>query len=330
MDRALRPDRLDIAAAERFTRAAEIDDAVTTVEPLGEGVKGLVWRIEFEARDPLALKVYTRDGAVLREHAGYGARDGLDVAMPRMLGGELTADGAPHGWTLMTISPGEPMNTSLAVLPRPRLLEIYEQVGRQLRTMHEHTCPSFSRVVDADNGHSNNVDWFHKLSRISIEGFLAVGGNRYLASRINARLREFDDALAGCEVASFCHGDMHPENIRVSPAGTDAAFVGSLDLEESLAADPAQDIARTCHTCPSPGEDVREALLSGYGDPPPWLDDVLPAYHLYYELELWNYFAAGGSRRPLASIARRMATQSGASRLGVARSRARRVVWRAS
>jgi aminoglycoside phosphotransferase (APT) family kinase protein len=330
MNRALRPYRLEIATAERLARSAGIDASVTAVGLLGEGVKGLVWQLGFDAREPLALKIYTREGAVLREHAGYAAREGLKLAMPRMLGGELTGESTPHGWTLMTLSPGEPMNASLAVLPRARLLEIYEHAGRQLRKMHEHSCPTFSRVVDADNGFSDNVSRFHELTRVGIEGFLAAGGNRYLASKIHARLHEFDEALANCEVAGFCHGDLHPENIRVSPAGADARFVGSLDLEESIAADPAQDIVRTLHTCPSPGEDVRAALLSGYGDPPPWLDSVLPAYHLYYELELWNYFAAGGSSRTLAPIARRMATQSGASRLRMARSRSRRVIWRAS
>lgn len=322
------PVELDLGTAERLVRAAGVGHDPSGIVPIGDGVKGRVWRVDFASCEPLALKVYSRDGAVMREHAAYRACAGLELALPQMVGGELTADGASHGWTLMTLSPGHPMNLSLPALPRERLLEIYVDVGRQLRRLHDVRCPSFSLVVGAENGERSSPEWFRARAAASIEGFLAHGGNRYLASRIDRRFLEFEGALASCKEPRFCHGDMHPENIRIEPAGAEGAFVGSLDLEESFAADPAQDLVRTLHTCPSPGDDVREALLIGYGDPPPWLDDVFDAYFLYYELELWNFFAAGGSRRPLASIARRLARQSDASRTRIARSRVRRLISR--
>lgn len=330
MDRALSPDSPGLRTAERFVRAAGIERAVDSLELLGRGVKGVVWRVLLEDQEALALKIYSRAGSVIREHAGYRARAGRELALPSMLGGAAESVDAPDGWTLMTLAPGGPMNSSLTTMSRSEFLGVYRAVGEQLRRMHETSCPSYSLVVGAKNGAGDNVEWFRGRVASSIDGFLASGGNRHLAARIEERLAQFDAELACCERPRFCHGDMHPENIRIAPGPDGVQFVGVIDLEESLAADPAQDLARTLHSCPAPGDDVKAALLEGYGEAPAWLDAVLPAYHLYYELELWNYFASGGSRRPLASIARRMAAQSGASKLRIWRSGLRSVISPAS
>ncbi len=318
----------DPELTERLLRPAGIDTPVTRVSRLGDGVKAHVWLVEFGDREPLALKIYTRAGTARREHAAYRAAAGAGLSLPTILGGALAAESAPDGYTLMTIAPGHPMNLSIAELSRERLDAIYREIGGLLTRIARIECPSFGLVAGAEDGFASNAEFIDARLRASVEGFLSRGGNPHLARGINELFEQRAEALDACTSARLCHGDMHPENVRVDPAGAAARFVGAIDLEEAFAGDPALDIVRTIHTAPFSSESLRSALLEGYGETPPWLNEVYDAYFVYWELELWNFFAAGGSRRPLRSIARRIAKRLDVSRMRLARGRLGRVISR--
>lgn len=245
-----------------------------------------------------------------------------------MLGGALAAESLPDGYTLMTLAPGHPMNLSMAQLSRERLAAIYKDIGALLAGIAQIRCSSFGLVADAEGGYASNAEFMQSRLRQSIAGFLSHGGNGQIARAASELFEQRAAALDACTAARLCHGDMHPENVRIDPAGATARLVGAIDLEESFAGDPALDIVRTIHTAPFGHETLRAPLLAGYGELPPWLDEVYDPYYVYWELELWNFFAAGGARRPLRSIAHRIARRLEVSRSRLLRSRLRRVVSR--
>ncbi len=311
-----------------MVREVGVDAPVTSLSPLGVGVKATVWQVGLGDRDPVALKIYGRAGTARREHAAYRAVAGSVLPLPVMLGGALAAESAPDGYTLMTVAPGHPMNLSMTELPGGRLEEIYRDIGVLLAGIGLIECPSFGLVAGDENGFTSNAEFMDARLRASVEGFISRGGNPELARAVNQFFEQRAEALDACRSARLCHGDMHPENVRVDPAGAAARFVGAIDLEEAFAGDPALDIVRAIHTAPFMPEALRTPLLEGYGEPPAWFEEVYDPYFIYWELELWNFFAAGGSRGPLRSIARRIAERLDVSRMRLARGRLGRVLSR--
>lgn len=325
MDRADRPEPVPRELAQTIVSAAGIDARVVETSLLGQGVKSVVTLIALDQHDDLALKVFTRGEATAREHAAYRLLGDHDLPMPRMLAAAEATEELPYGFTLMTLAPGAALNTKFVSLERDQLLEIYRGIGAFQAALHKHAAPGFAEQVDS-SAYVGNAELMRARLGRSLAGFLEHGGNRYLASVADRQFGEHEAALAGCTRPVVCHGDLHPENVRVAQTADGLRFSSAIDLEESFAGDPVMDLVRTIHTCPLPGDDVTAALLDGYGGKPSGFDELFDFYFIFYELELWNFYARGGSRTPLPSIARRIARRSGASRLRIWRSVARRAI----
>jgi Ser/Thr protein kinase RdoA (MazF antagonist) len=291
--------------AQDVLSAAGIDSRVTATSALGQGVKSIVSRIEREDDEPLALKVFLRGGHTTREHAAYALLGEHSLPMPRMLHGVAEASDYPFGYTLLTMAPGEPLNLNFGGLARRRLLDVYRGVGALQASMHSTAGRGFSDLsherVDRDNAEfmAGRIDF-------ALGTFLTHGGSHRLAGKIEAFFDDAANRFAQSAASVLCHGDLHPENIFVTGDAATLSFVGAIDLEEAFTGDAVMDLTRTIQTCPLPGDDLTAALLDGYGGKPEGFDALHDAYFVLYELELWNYYAQGGSRKPLRSIARRI------------------------
>lgn len=305
MLRADGPAHASLELAQRVIESAGIDARSTATSALGGGAKSVVTLIELESGEPLALKVFTRGGNTAREHAAYALLGDHQLPIPRMLHGAAEAPDFPFGYTLLTIQPGVPLNLNFADLDRSRLLDVYRGVGEFHAALHRTSGPGFALLAE-ERVDRDNAEFMARTVDHELERFLSHGGQPRLAGKLEAFFDQTSDGFALAPAAVLCHGDLHPENIFVTGGVGELQFRGAIDLEEAFTGDPVMDLARTLQTCPFPGEDLTAALLDGYGGKPEGFDELFDAYFVLYELKLWNYYAQGGSRRPLRSIARRM------------------------
>lgn len=305
MPRATSPAHATREQSQSVVSAAGIDAGVVGTSLLGRGVKSLVTRIDLDDGSSLALKVFTRGGSTTREHRAYELLGEHDLPVPRMLLGVASDDDFPFGFSLLTMAPGAPLNDHFVDLPREQLLNVYRGVGEFQRLFHRTSAPGFSDLTDHELN-ADNAALIASRVKFALGTFLTHGGKPRLAAKLENFFAENDRHLALVPSPVLCHGDLHPENIRVERVDGELSFVFVIDLEEAFAGDPLMDLTRTLQTCPLPGSDVTAALLDGYGGKPEGFDDLHNVYFVLYELELWNYYALGGSRRPLRSIARRI------------------------
>lgn len=285
-------------------RAAGIDQRVIACSPLGEGVKSRVYRVELDSGRALALKLYRETQAAQREQSGYKRLAGCELPFPQMVGGEVAAGLAEHGWTLMSIAPGEALNLRLATLDRSQLLAIYRQVGGLLARLHSLGCETFTRFRGEPVADRQNFGFVREWTEELLARFERAGGGSDIPAEVRALIERHAVDLGACETASLCHGDLHAENIRIDARG---GLVGAIDLEECFAGDPALDIVQTHHARHPFDDAALAALLDGYGGAPPWFEAVFDPYFVICELRLWLFFARGGSRAPLRDIERRIA-----------------------
>lgn len=228
----------------------------------------------------------------------------------------------------MTLVEGVPFNTVFIDLDPERQFEVYREIGALLARLHTVECDGFGMVANAGRRMPDNQTFVMERIAASLNGFVEFGGNNFLAHWIRSWFQERAGQLDACTQPVLCHGDLHAENIYVADLDAENLRVSALDLSECFAGDPAMDLCGT-HQARFPYDDrIRGALLEGYAAPPPWLKEVYDVYFLASELDLWDFFARGGSRAPLCSIERRLAVLTGAPRHRVWRSAARRVVTR--
>lgn len=305
MIRADGPAHVTREQAQDVVGAAGVDARVLATSLLGEGAKSLVSRIELEEGEPLALKVFQRGGSTTREHEAYRLLGEHSLPVPRMLHGVAETPDYPFGYTLLTMASGEPLNRNFGGLSRERLLEVYRGVGELQASMHSTAGHGFSDLTNERVDRDNAEFMARRIDR-GLGGFLAHGGSRRLAGKLEAYFADAANHFAQSAAPVLCHGDLHPENIFVTGDAASLAFEGAIDLEEAFTGDAVMDLTRTIQTCPLPGDDLTAALLEGYGGKPEGFDLLHDPYFVLYELELWNFYAQGGSRQPLRSIARRM------------------------
>lgn len=291
--------------AQDVLRAAGIDARVVGTAALGQGAKSIVTRVDLEGGEQLALKVFLSGGNTAREHAAYRLLGDHSHPIPRMLHCAAETPEFPFGFTLLTLASGSPLNLNFGGLERHRLLAVYRGVGEFQASLHRTAGPGFA-ILSEERVDRDNAEFMARTVDLELGKFLAHGGKPRLAGGLESYFAEASGRFAQAPASVFCHGDLHPENIFVIGGPDDLRFVGAIDLEEAFTGDPVMDLTRTLHTCPLPGEDLTEALLEGYGGKPQGFDDLFDAYFVLYELKLWNYYAGGGSRGPLRSIARRM------------------------
>lgn len=306
MDRASRPGERNAELAARIIERVDTGSPLKAVHTLGEGVKSCVLRLELESGESLALKLYCHDVAE-REQTGYRHLAEHDLPVPRLIA--AAGPGAPEnemGWTLMTMVGGRGSDELRAELALDDELKIHRLAGGFLRRLHQVPCPSFGRSAGECSDLPDNGSWVRRRFRAALDEFGRLGGDAQLAGQIEEMLESRHDVLDECSTPVFCHGDLHAANIRVAPLGHDFELCGVIDLEHCFAGDPVMDLAFTWAARSPHDPAVWDALLEGYGDVPWWMTSVLDLYVVLAELELWGYFAGGGSSDPLPEIEERI------------------------
>ncbi|MBJ7459110.1 MAG: aminoglycoside phosphotransferase family protein [Thermoleophilaceae bacterium] len=291
--------------AQQVIGAAGIDARVAATSMLGEGAKSVVSKLELENAEPLALKVFRSGSRAGREHAAYRLLGEHSSHVPRLLAAAAETPDFPFGYSLLTIAAGEPLSMNFGGLERVRLLAVYRGVGGFLASLHRTAGRGFSELSDERLDRDNAVFVARRVDRALVT-FLTHGGSHRLAGRLESYFADASECLARSAAPVLCHGDLHPGNIFVTGDASTLSFAGVIDLEGAFTGDAVMDLVRVIHSCPLPGDDLTRAVLEGYGDKPAGFDALFDVYLVLFELELWNYYAVGGSRRPLRSIARRI------------------------
>lgn len=302
---------MDVTALAQIARSAGIEAPLTGSALLGDGVKSVVRRLDFDGHESLALKVYTAAGVIDREIAGYRSAGGRIDELPRVVAHSGSADSTPFGWMLMSLAAGERLDLTIGWMPREERLAVLSEIGGFLSRLHSIESPSFAQLAGSTGGCATNVEYMRQRFADSIGRFVERGGDRELADQIAKWFAAQEHRLSGCSQPVVCHGDVHLENIFIKP-GPDPHVTTVIDLEVSQSADPVLDLAKTLHHLAWIGEhDVLPALLAGYEDPPAWLDDALGVYIVFFDLKLWNFFAIDPQNTATTSIAQRLAEATG-------------------
>lgn len=301
---------MDVSAFARIARSAGIDAPLTGCEPLGEGVKALVHRLDFEGRDSLALKVFALPDVIDRELAGYRAIGNRIPEIPELVASGDGSPAAPFGWLLLTLAPGQQFDRLIGWMPKPEIHDVLGQLGELLARLHAIECASWSVLAGSRDGFQSNADYMADRFEVSLGRFRDRGGEDELAGRLAAWFAAQRPRLEGCRVPVVCHGDLHLENIFIDP-GPDPRLRRVIDLEASQAADPVLDLARAWHHASWMGDEALAALLAGYGEVPTWFDEVFDVYMTFFDLKLWNFYATDPQSTATESIAARLSRKVG-------------------
>lgn len=266
---------------------------MTTALPYEFGGDSLVACLELDDGEMVALKIYATEGAAEREQSAYGWLGDHDLPLPQVIDTAPCSEEWRFGATLTTIAPGAPFADALDAATDAETLDVYEAVGGFMRELHSHAVP-------ADAG--SNADFVANRFRMLLDEFVSLGGGRTTASRIDKFTARYERLLDETDGPAICHGDLHPQNLRVDCVAGRLTFVGAIDLGESFVGDPTMDLVRTAFASPLENEATFTALIAGYDATPTAFHALKPLYFLLYELRLWTYEAAKGRRDRLRPI----------------------------
>lgn len=294
------------------------DLAGATVDPLGAGIKSVVWRVTAAGSEPFALKAFrAKYRSLAATEVGFHlAAKGVVAELPALLFADEEA-----GLVATTICPGEPlMHAPLGT--DAELGAISESVGRALAKIHSVSMPGYgalplgtSREIAGNREHM--VDRWRAVWR----EFVGHGGNAYLAGEVRRYLEEREELWDTASGPRLCHGDARPGNVLVQ-RGADRRFAMTalIDYELAFAGDPVLDLAAAKAAVVDRPINF-DALIAGYGDPGEGWRERLKMYELVVAMSDWSFFAEYVARAPQRPCERRMIAITRASRLRVWRAR---------
>jgi aminoglycoside phosphotransferase (APT) family kinase protein len=174
--------------------------------------------------------------------------------------------------------------------------DIYRQMGRGLKALHELTFPKFGYIPHTApvEGWETNAEFMRAWFSRQLKQFEEHGGDPQLAQSMGQRVHASESLFAACTTATFCHNDLHEGNVLVAKNGNSWQITGFIDVGGAIAADPLFDVGRTDYWSTRGNPLKHEALLEGYGPMRPGWEAALQVYGLYHALELRNWFAREG------------------------------------
>ncbi|MFE2971840.1 phosphotransferase family protein [Streptomyces sp. NPDC059340] len=205
--------------------------------------------------------------------------------------------------TVMTMLRGQPLSAVSHALDRASLREIYRQIGGCMAAVHQIPQGAYgyltTRVLDPE---PTNTAYMTRQFHKKLKEYADHGGDAELATAIEAKVARQADLLGACRHAVLCHNDVHEGNVLVAEEGGGWQVSGFIDVENTIAADPLMDVAKTDYYSVHDDQDKREALCDGYGTLPADWSERVGLYRLYPALELWDWFASIGNTAPLEGI----------------------------
>lgn len=316
------------ARAIRDALARERPDLrIESLEPLGEGVKSVVWRVSAVDEDDFALKAFKPkfhgfERTELAFHKALGDdRAELEGLIPRLLfvsRGELPM-------LATTMLEGEQL-LNAGTVDRASLGSIYRALGEVLAVLHSKVQPSFGALpVGEDRSIMTNAQYMTERWVNCWNGFCRHGANPYLASRARQFLLEREELWDTGGGPRLCHADAHPGNVLVVREGDGRVrFSGLLDFEVATATDPVFDFAAACTSLVKDPEHRIKAMVDGHGEPDgPWRQR-LAMYDVMLAMSNWVFYAEHVARAPQRVCERRILKITEASRLRTWRSETKR------
>lgn len=267
---------------------------VTEVVPRTGGSLHTVCEVRLAGADPLIVKQYSGDwrGHQAKEVYVYGLMAGV-AGVPRVVRVDYE-----RATTVLTMLPGKPMWERT---PEPGAVRAaYRRMGEFQAALHRIRLPGYGELTTEilDPVADNTTHMRRRFARQLAE-FRAAGGPSDVGDAVARRVAADASCLAACSGAVLCHNDLHEGNVLVDEAG---AVTGFVDVENSVAADPMTDLAKTLQFAADESGAKQAALLDGYGPLPPHGAERIELYRLYHALELWTWYTMIGNTEPLPAL----------------------------
>ena len=310
-------------AAESLLAGVRPGHRVTEVAPRAGGMVSPVCEVRFAgAEPPVIVKVYGDDSRwkATKEAHVYGLlqRHGVGPT-PRILRSDRSApelDG--RACVVMTLLTGQPLGEVSEAMSIPELREAYRRMGEILATFHSIGQDAFGYVTDRilDPQPTNTAYMTGRFAE-KLREFAEHGGDGALHDAVERHVAERTELFAHCDRAVLCHNDFHEGNILVERDDQHHWRVtGFVDVENTVAADPLLDLAKTFAYSIRGDQTKFDGLLEGYGAGAKAnaFAERLDLYRLYHALELWDFFAFIGRIEALESLADDMRKLTGCHR----------------
>jgi aminoglycoside phosphotransferase (APT) family kinase protein len=291
-----------LADAQAIVDRIESGLKVASLSELRGGAISAVYEAKLAGRAPsLVIKVYpdmfhwklAKEVSIYRRLGHFP-----DLPVPRVIWHDDSKTVLPLNLLVMTRIEGEPLLPPESSLGDGALFDLYRQMGRTLRHLHEIPMEAFGYLTadGVKEPHPSNEAYMLFQFSKKLKEFRDLGGDGELAKRMGRYVASHADLLKGCADPVFCHDDFHTGNMIVSkqPHGT-WRLCGVVDVENAIAGDPLLDIAKTFAYSVRESRAKRDGLLTGYGPiaRPQW-EETVDLYRLYHALEHWDWAALVG------------------------------------
>jgi aminoglycoside phosphotransferase (APT) family kinase protein len=294
----VKPDRV-VTLADAQAIVARIDPGlkVASLSELLGGAISAVYEANLAGGAPnLIIKIYpdmfhwklAKEVSIYRRLSDFP-----DVPVPRVIWHDDSKTVLPLNLLVMSKIDGDPLLPLEASLSEVELFDLYRQMGRTLRQLHEIRMEAFGYLVaeGVKDPHSSNDAYMRFQFGKKLQEFRDLGGDRDLAVRMERFVAARNGLLAGCAAPAFCHDDFHTGNMIVAKRSDGTwRLSGILDVENAIAGDPLIDIAKTLAYSVRENRAKRDGLLMGYGPiaRAGW-EETVDLYRLYHALEHWDW-----------------------------------------
>ncbi len=232
---------------------------------LGTGQR-LVLRIapasEVAAEAPGWLSPYglRREAAVIN-----AAGQNLAPLLPVTVAHDFSGSVIPRDWVLQEVMPGVPLETLIPSLDEETSFQIWHEVGRFMRTLHDCGQPPFGPLSEG-----KQFDSWLNLVRNDLAG-LRNDFQRYdlpptPLERIQAAIDRHTGILEATPPA-LIHSDLNPAHLFITDDDEDGSLHvgGVIDLEYGRVADPLSEHLLATALESRASSDTAHAILLGYG-----------------------------------------------------------------
>jgi aminoglycoside phosphotransferase (APT) family kinase protein len=304
-----RPDWIGPAAAERILQRIDRRLTVQSIVGREEGAKADVLLVRCSDGRCLAIKAFrpAAEDRMAKEVFLYDRIARCEaLPVPHVLGVDDSHESFPGSCMVMTALEGERLLDRLTDLADLEVAAIYRQIGAIQLELHRTQFERFGLLAtDVLGGYGDNEAFMRARFDFNLAAFIELGGGARLAQAVAEHVDAHAELFARCTEPVLCHNDFHEANLLVTLDGG-PQISGLFDFENALAGDPLLDLSKTHHPARRGSEQTLAALVEGYGGLPAGWRAAFDLYTLHHALELWTWFALGGSAAALPNLEKQM------------------------
>jgi aminoglycoside phosphotransferase (APT) family kinase protein len=216
---------------------------------LAGGTFNTVYRLEFDDREPLVLRVAPDDDRLSpADRVAHGMRNShaaepffvaAGVVVPRVVRADFTHDIVGRDYLIQAVVTGTPADTKRAAWSDEQLRSFYQSLGELTRTVHTVRGPHFGRIAGPHFRTWSEAIEF-QLSALVIEldqAGLPGSDLRHVVSHLQAERSVLDTVVE----PRLLHNDLWTLNVMVDDDDATPRITGVLDLDEASWGDPLAD-----------------------------------------------------------------------------------------